>query len=494
VILVATITTYGCAPTRIGALTTAIAAADVDEADPGVSLCLPGGCRPMAERADAADTADLLRLIFKENTGRKLPLCIPADPASPTCRRDGLGGFGARAMAVEVLETRPARAHRGEGDGLRVRVRIVAALFGQPMTCAPVDTRLWVAESGPIRWHLPASDCTWMTAHHRSADWTIALHRLDLARGLIAGGYRTGATVPSGGETAGTLKLTFQRADAIQETWEARRLAALEPARPADVRSGTAVFRPGPARLAPARRALVIGNGAYRTATLPNPVNDARDMADGLEAVGFSVMRLEDVERAAMLAAIRAFATIPDRAVLVFFFAGHGIRAGEINYLLPVDAEPRRAEDLPNQGVAVDHILAQLRRAEPELTLVILDACQNNPFLDEAAARPRSWTAPVRTALLDAIRGTDDTLIAYATAPGTTALDGHGRNGVFTRHLLHHLGRPHQTMALYFRRVTRSVIAETDGRQRPWVSGGRRATEFAFVPSEPGQVPLQTRQ
>jgi hypothetical protein len=37
------------------------------------------------------------------------------------------------------------------------------------------------------------------------------------------------------------------------------------------------------------RHALVIGNGAYRTAPLKNPVNDATDMASALRSVGFKV-------------------------------------------------------------------------------------------------------------------------------------------------------------------------------------------------------------
>jgi len=45
-----------------------------------------------------------------------------------------------------------------------------------------------------------------------------------------------------------------------------------------------------PALSATERRiALVIGNGAYKSTPLRNPVNDAADIADALESLGFSV-------------------------------------------------------------------------------------------------------------------------------------------------------------------------------------------------------------
>ncbi len=42
------------------------------------------------------------------------------------------------------------------------------------------------------------------------------------------------------------------------------------------------------------QRLALIGNGAYRDAPLPNPKNDAADMARVLEARGFTVIRREN--------------------------------------------------------------------------------------------------------------------------------------------------------------------------------------------------------
>jgi len=43
------------------------------------------------------------------------------------------------------------------------------------------------------------------------------------------------------------------------------------------------------------RIALVIGNASYKKMPLPNPVNDARDMAAKLEELGFEVIKYENL-------------------------------------------------------------------------------------------------------------------------------------------------------------------------------------------------------
>jgi len=58
---------------------------------------------------------------------------------------------------------------------------------------------------------------------------------------------------------------------------------------------------------APARIALVIGNAAYPSAPLANPLNDAADMAKELEAAGFTVIRRENAKLRDMHLALREF-------------------------------------------------------------------------------------------------------------------------------------------------------------------------------------------
>src|SRR5258708_20700959 len=56
------------------------------------------------------------------------------------------------------------------------------------------------------------------------------------------------------------------------------------------------------------RIALVIGNGAYATGKLNNPVNDARAMTQALKRMGFEVMAFDNVNSAHFRRAVAPFA------------------------------------------------------------------------------------------------------------------------------------------------------------------------------------------
>ena len=56
-----------------------------------------------------------------------------------------------------------------------------------------------------------------------------------------------------------------------------------------------------------ARTALVIGNGGYRRGPLRNPVNDATDVAQALQELGFEVVLSLDVDKRVLKQAMRKF-------------------------------------------------------------------------------------------------------------------------------------------------------------------------------------------
>jgi uncharacterized caspase-like protein len=104
------------------------------------------------------------------------------------------------------------------------------------------------------------------------------------------------------------------------------------------------------------RVALVIGNGAYtESKPLANPPNDAVDLAQALESLGFRVETVVDGDYLAMRRAFRRFASlIAEVDVAVFFYAGHGMQVNGRNYLVPVNAELLREEDLRFEALPVD--------------------------------------------------------------------------------------------------------------------------------------------
>jgi peptidoglycan hydrolase-like protein with peptidoglycan-binding domain len=224
------------------------------------------------------------------------------------------------------------------------------------------------------------------------------------------------------------------------------------------------------------RIALVIGNGAYGNAAEPlkNPVNDARAMAAALRAAGFEVILRENATRRAFVEALHEFAgKVPPGGVGLFYYAGHGLQVRGVNYLLPVDVTLANEYDLKYESIDVNDVLDRLEESRARLSLVVLDACRNNPFTRRFRSSARGL------AQTDAPRGT---VIAYATAPGDTAADGDGDNGVYTSELLKAMAVPGLTLEEVFKRTIDGVAAATASKQTPWVSSSFRG-DFYFHPA-----------
>ena len=225
-------------------------------------------------------------------------------------------------------------------------------------------------------------------------------------------------------------------------------------------------FLAGPAQ-ASERVALVIGNGNYANAgVLPNPPNDAQAVASALRDVGFDVAFGRDLDRSAMERLLRDFLRKAATAkVALLFYAGHGLQVDGRNYLVPVDAKVETASDLGFETVELDKILGNLEDAA-RATIVILDACRDNPLTRSIAARSRSTSVGAGLAAYSTL-GTG-TLIAFATAPGKVALDGTGKNSPFTQGLVKHLRTPGLEVRAMLTRVRADVMAATSNKQLPW--------------------------
>ena len=223
-----------------------------------------------------------------------------------------------------------------------------------------------------------------------------------------------------------------------------------------------------------ARTALVIGNGAYTNlSALANPGNDARDMASSLTALGFDVQLLVDASHESIEEAVLDFGDKLHKGggVGLFYYAGHGVQDQGRNYLIPVEANIRRATQLKRKAVDVGWVLDEMAAANNGLNMVILDACRDNPFAEFRSADRG----------LAKMEGPKGTFIAYATAPGDVAADGEGRNGLFTKHLLSAMQQPDQPVELAFKDVVKAVSDESRGRQTPFITSSLTG-DFYFNP------------
>jgi hypothetical protein len=213
------------------------------------------------------------------------------------------------------------------------------------------------------------------------------------------------------------------------------------------------------------RVALVIGNSSYNVAPLANPVNDATDVSDLLQNQGFEVTRLLDTDRRALVDGIRQFGNkLDNKTVALFYYAGHAIQLNGQNYLIPVNAPIQREEDVEFEAVSVDRVIRAMEDNKAYMNLVFLDACRDNPFVSSS----RSASRGLSVVAVDVQPETAGAMIAFATAPGSTAADGDGRNGLFTQAFLKYAREPGLEINQMLLRVRSEVLTVSGGDQIPW--------------------------
>jgi len=216
------------------------------------------------------------------------------------------------------------------------------------------------------------------------------------------------------------------------------------------------------------RFALVIGNNAYSgTAALSNPVRDATAVAASLEGLGFSVLLATDVNRREAVAAIGEFGRrLTDQAMALVFYAGHAVQIDGQNFLLPTDVSVGSEWDLRYSSIDIQEVVAEMER-RAGVSIVILDSCRDNPFLDQLRSGTANRSVRLNRGLGPMELRGRGAIIAYAAASGAVASDGDAEHSPYTAALLEEIGAPGVELGLMFRRVSKRVIDATRGEQRP---------------------------
>ncbi|MFH1571974.1 MAG: SUMF1/EgtB/PvdO family nonheme iron enzyme, partial [Gemmatimonadota bacterium] len=246
----------------------------------------------------------------------------------------------------------------------------------------------------------------------------------------------------------------------------------------AEFHEPAAAASPGPAER---RVALVLGNDAYSEAPLKNAARDARAMAEALSRCRFQVMLEINADRPRMRDLIRQFgAALANADVGLFYYAGHGVQVDGLNYLVPVKARAAGPEEVPDECVAVESLLRYMEKAANDVSLIILDACRNNPY----AGRSRSQGGG-----LAGFSGPAGSFVAFATREGEVAEDGEGPNSRFTGSVLRYLDTPGLEVRSLFTEVTREVSQATGGRQVPYQLSSLTGSFYFVPPPDPAAAP-----
>ncbi|NEW60210.1 SUMF1/EgtB/PvdO family nonheme iron enzyme, partial [Sulfurovum sp. bin170] len=224
-----------------------------------------------------------------------------------------------------------------------------------------------------------------------------------------------------------------------------------------------------------ARVALVIGNQDYSSLNvLKNPINDATAMRDILKEKNFSVIYLEDASQMEMESAIESFANrlSVGKGVGLFYYAGHGIEVGGVNYLIPTDARIPSKKFVKSKSVSTDIVVSAMEEAKNRLNIVILDSCRSNPFGRDGSG----GLAPLNSA--------SGIYVAYATAPGRIAEDGDEGNGLFTKYLIRYINQSGLKIEDVFKRVRENVMRDSNNAQVPWSSSSIYGDFYFTLPNK----------
>ena len=233
---------------------------------------------------------------------------------------------------------------------------------------------------------------------------------------------------------------------------------------------------------AESRIALLIGNSAYRSSPLANPVNDVRLMEGALKESGFAVTKAENASIREMRRLVRDFGEKlkASGGVGLFYFAGHGVQVRGENFLVSTDSDIRNEDEVADDSINANVILEKMQSAGNRMNLIVLDACRNNPF----ANKSRSAVAGLAT-----MNAPSGSLVAYSTAPGSVASDGTGKNGLYTEHLAKVIRQPGLPVEEVFKQVRSAVRRDSNNQQTPWEN---TALEGQFFFKAPAPVVVST--
>ena len=238
------------------------------------------------------------------------------------------------------------------------------------------------------------------------------------------------------------------------------------------------------------KAALVIGNGGYTyVQQLPNPTHDAALIATTLKGLGFDLIGDGPQTNLTLVnfrAALQQFSTSAETAdVGVVYYAGHGLQANGINYLVPIDANPVNGmSDVPSQMIDASSILNALDRGNIRLKVMILDACRNNPFVSRGLLPTKGLADMSRG--LTAMSAPEGTVIWYATQPGNVAQDGAGDNGPFALAISHNITLANRDIYTVFNQTGLEVMKVTNNIQQPWLAATPLDGTFYFKQADGG--------
>ena len=236
-----------------------------------------------------------------------------------------------------------------------------------------------------------------------------------------------------------------------------------------------------PAVVAPIVRggvALIIGNTNYAGSKIVTATADADVMAETMRGAGYKVTELYDTRKSEIGGAMRDFldqvaATGPDSVAFVYF-TGYAAQASGKNYLVPSDAEIAGVNDVAQQALPLDDLVAELAKLPAAARIIVLDAAYEHGY-----GRGKSDLVPPGLASVTAPAGM---VIAFPAAPGRIAAADAGPYSLYTATLVRLMRQSGVDYARMFKATRDEVDQLSEGAETPWTAGELPA-QIALFPA-----------
>ncbi|AVO58912.1 caspase family protein [Pseudomonas chlororaphis] len=249
-------------------------------------------------------------------------------------------------------------------------------------------------------------------------------------------------------------------------------------------------------RIAPLKRALVVGIGSYKHANqLTTPPFDADLVSDALKKLDPQtiVMRPSPNNHLGRNDLLDLFEKFRDNLhpgdIAIVYFSGHGVEVDKTNYLVPADAQLSPPGDETATYISLPYLVAEIQKTGAGTTVIILDACRSNPFsapiADEERLDPKkpSPVQPVRAIASNQYQATGSDnprqpkgfLVYFAAQAGRPSYsllvgDDPKSGSIFTRSLVHLLTTKNQPAYQVFSSTSGVVARLTRSRQEPLIA------------------------
>ena len=178
--------------------------------------------------------------------------------------------------------------------------------------------------------------------------------------------------------------------------------------------------------------ALILANDDYsRTKNLASAVKDGKLMVEALKEVDFDIEIGFNLNRVETIEAINSFSSkLLKYKYAIIYYAGHGVQFGDKNFILPVDAGGSSEFQIKDSSIDIAEVLKALERIKIPKA-VVLDACRENPFLNQLT----SETMSVKGFGLAELGARENSIVIYSTGANTIVPDKNQFTEIFSSNI-----------------------------------------------------------